>query len=270
MPTNRMCPHCRAFVDRKLKTCPYCEGDLSRKAGWQPRSPSFPSGSLSGASFVTILLLLINAGLFAACWILSMRFAGDGTIDGQVLHMLGAKFRLSILLHGEWWRLITANFLHGGFLHILFNSMSLVHLGPTCEEIFGTPRFVVLYLGTGVCGFLASTYWSSSLSVGASASICGMIGALYGFSRISFNSQLKGLALRWVIAIGVFGILVPSIDNAAHLGGLLAGFGFAYAVGTPESDPSTERVWTGISIGAVAIAAWAFLMAYRNLSVSTY
>ena len=222
--------------------------------------------------FTTTILLLLNGGLFATSWILTSKFGGDSGflagIDGQVLHMLGAKFRLSIMDHGEWWRLITANFLHGGLLHLAFNSMSLFNLGPLAEEIFGTPRFLVLYLSTGLCGFLASTLWSNSLSIGASASICGLIGAMYGFSRISFNSQLRSVALRWVIAIAVFGLLFPAIDNAAHFGGLVAGFGFAYAGGIPGHDPNRESVWKGIAIGFVAVSAWAFLMAYRNFTIA--
>ncbi len=270
MSKPRMCPHCRAFIDQKARTCEYCGNDLPVTAARRIRRERRVRRASAQMGFTTMMLLLINAGLFVACWILTAKFSGDagflGGIDGKVLHMLGAKFRLSILLHDEWWRLITANFLHGGLLHLAFNTMSLFNLGPLAEQIFGTARFLVLYLATGLCGFLASTAWSDSLSIGASASICGLIGAMYGFGRISFNSQLKSVALRWVIAIAVFGLLFPRIDNAAHFGGLGAGFGLAYVVGVPGHDENRESIWKGVSIGAIAVTAWAFFMAYQNFA----
>lgn len=273
MPKPRMCPHCRAIIDSQAKTCAYCGNDLPVTAAKRIRREKRMRLAGARSSFTTMILLLINAALFVASWILTARFTGESGflagIDGQVLLMLGAKYRLSILLHGEWWRLITANFLHGGLLHLGFNTMSLFNLGPLAEEIFGTYRFLVLYLVTGLCGFLASTFWSDSLSIGASASICGLIGAMYGFGRINFNSQLKSVVLRWVIAIAVFGLLFPAIDNAAHFGGLVAGFGFAYVVGVPGPDSKTESIWKGVSIGAAAITAWAFFMAYRNFALAT-
>ena len=273
MSKPRMCPHCRAFVDSKQKTCEYCNNPLPVTAGRRLIREQRMRRAGAQVGFTTMILLLINAGLFATSWILTLRFTGDsgflGGIDGQVLHILGAKFSLSIQLHGEWWRLITANFLHGGLLHLGFNTMSLFNLGPLAEEIFGTSRYLVLYLGSGFCGFLASTLWSDSLSIGASASICGLIGAMYAFGRINTNSQLRSVALRWIIAIGVFGLLFPAIDNAAHLGGLLAGFGFAYVCGSPGRDANSEAIWRGISIGAGTITVAAFFMAYRNFSLAT-
>lgn len=273
MSKPRMCPHCRAFIDRQAKVCEYCGNDLPSTAAKRIRRERRMRMVGGQSSFTTMILLLINAALFVASWILTARFTGESGfltgIDGQVLLLLGAKYPLSILLHGEWWRLITANFLHGGLLHLAFNSMSLFNLGPLAETIYGTYRFLVLYLATGLSGFLVSTFWSDSLSIGASASICGLIGAMYAFGRISFNSQLKSVALRWVIAIAVFGLLVPAIDNAAHLGGLAAGFGFAYLFGDPKPGSDSESIWKGVSIAAVAITAWAFFMAYRNFASAT-
>ncbi len=223
--------------------------------------------------FTTLILLLINAALFVASWILTFRFTGQssvlGGIDGNVLLLLGGKFRVSILLHDEWWRLITANFLHGGLLHLGFNTMSLFNLGPLAEQIFGASRFLVLYLVTGFFGFLASMFWSDALSIGASASICGLIGALYGFGRISFNAQLRSVSVRWIIGIAIFGLLFPNIDNAAHFGGLACGYGFAYLSGTPGADERKEAIWKGVSIAVALIAAAAFYMAYRNFVLAT-
>lgn len=273
MSKPRMCPHCRAFVDNKQKTCEYCGNPLPAPAARRLKREEKLRNRGMQSGFTTMILLLINTALFAASWILTSRFTGESGflagIDGKVLHMLGAKFSLSIQHHGEWWRLFTANFLHGGLLHLGFNSMSLFNLGPLAEGLFGTSRFLVLYLGSGFCGFVASMFWSDALSIGASASICGLIGAMYGFGRIHPNSQLRSVALRWIIAIGVFGLLFPAIDNAAHLGGLAAGFGFAYVCGIPGQSMEKEAIWRGISIGISAVAAVAFYLAYRNFSLAT-
>ena len=273
MAKPRMCPHCRAFVDAKQKTCEYCDNPLPMTAGRRLVREERRRRTRVDVGFTTMMMLLINAALFAVSWVLTLRFTGEssflGGIDGEVLHIMGAKFSLSIQVHGEWWRLITANFLHGGLLHLGFNTMSLFNLGPLAEQIFGTSRYLVLYVASGFCGFLASTMWSNSLSIGASASICGLIGAMYGFGRINPNSQLRSVALRWIIAIGVFGLLFPAIDNAAHLGGLAAGFGFAYVCGTPGLDSDREAIWRGISIGTGTVVIAAFFMAYRSFSFAT-
>ncbi len=273
MSKPRMCPHCRAFIDSKQRTCEYCGNPLPMTASRRLRREERVRRAGSQVGFTTMILLLINAGLFAASWILTMRLVGSsgflGSIDGNVLHMLGGKFSFSIQVRGEWWRLITANFLHGGLLHLGFNSMSLFNLGPLAEEIFGTSRYLVLYLATGFCGFVASTFWSDSLSIGASASICGLIGAMYAFGRINSMSQLRSVALRWIVAIAIFGVLFSGIDNAAHLGGLAAGFGFAYLCGSPGRDSDREAIWRGISIGAGAVTVAAFFFAYQNFASAT-
>ena len=265
-----MCPHCRAFIDSKDKTCQYCGNALPMTAASRLRREERMSMAGSQVGFTTIILLLINAALFVTSLILTIRLAGEtgmlANIDGQVLLMMGGKFRLSIQLYGEWWRLLTANFLHGGLMHLAFNMMSLYNLGPIAEDMFGTSRFLVFYLATGVCGFAASTMWSDGLSIGASASICGLIGAMYGFSRRNFNSHLQSVAKRWIIAIAIFGFLFPAIDNAAHLGGLVAGLAFGYFCGTPSQDPGRESAWKGASIGVVTLTVAAFYFAYRNLA----
>ena len=273
MSKPRMCPHCRAFVDSQAKSCDYCGNDLPVTAGKRLLREERSKRTGGQIGFTTTILLLINAGLFAVSWILTARLAGGsdllGSIDGSVLHLLGGKFRPSILLHGEWWRLITANFLHGGLMHIAFNTMSLFNLGTVAEEVFGTARFLVLYLATGACGFVASTFWSSSLSIGASASICGLLGAMYAYGRISFNPHLQSIGKRWIIFIAIFGFLFPAIDNAAHFGGLLAGFGLAYVCGTPGHDKRREDLWRGLAIALCVVTLFAFAQAYGSFSAAT-
>lgn len=273
MAKPRMCPHCRAFIESHHKTCPYCENDLPITAARRLAREERIQRMGAQVGFTTKMLLLVNAALFVASLIMTINAGGDtgfmGSIDGRVLRTLGAKLGPSILLQGEWWRLVTANFLHGGLMHLAFNGMSLFNLGPLAENLFGTSRFLVLWMLTGVCGFAVSTMWSDALSIGASASICGLIGAMYGYGRRNQNYQFQSVAKRWIIAIAVFGFLFPAIDNAAHVGGLAAGIGFGYLCDIPGRSADADSIWKGVSIGVMAVVVAAFFLAYRNFSIAT-
>ena len=121
--------------------------------------------------------------------------------------------------------MITAGFLHGGVLHILMNSWVMFDLGFRVEELFGTARFLVIYLVSSACGFVASTFWTPYLSIGASAGIFGLIGALIADGYRGGSSIMASMYLRWALIILVVGLLpFFPFDNAAHLGGLAAGF----------------------------------------------
>ncbi len=273
MSKPRMCPHCRAFIEPSEKTCQYCGNELPSPAAKRIAREGAGQGMLSQAVFTTSIIMLINAGLFAATWILTSRFNGQasflGGVDYNVLKMLGAKEYGSILYGGDWWRLVTANFLHGGLLHLAFNSMALFQLGPLCEQIFGTPRYIVIYVVAGVSGYLASLFYTPALSIGASASICGLLGALYGYGRMSKNSMIESNTTRWIIFLAIYGFLVDHIDNAAHAGGLIGGFALAYLGGTPGLSDDKESIWKGAAIVVGLISAAAFFLAYQNFSQAT-
>ena len=110
-----------------------------------------------------MLILLINTGLYLAMMLRMTQQGGSGFGDPdlQTLVDFGAKYAPYIIGRGEWWRLITAAFLHGGLLHIVMNSWVLFDLGPQVNEAFGTPRFLSIYFVSSVTGYLASLYWSS-------------------------------------------------------------------------------------------------------------
>jgi rhomboid protease GluP len=128
--------------------------------------------------------------------------------------------------YNQFYRLVTANFLHWDLIHIFINTYALMNLGPLVEHLAGRRRFLAIYLATGMSGFLLSALRSPlSLSVGASASIYGLLGFLVIFGWRQGGPAGRALSahlFRWVI-IGVFLSLVPGIDLYAHLGGLVAG-----------------------------------------------
>jgi len=271
-----MCPHCRAFIDARERVCPYCETEVGPPAA--ARIPSDLLGGLVPATrFVTFLILLVNLGLFAATFIYSMRRGNPSPamgIDGVTLYTFGAKLREAVLLGGEWWRLVTAGFLHGGVLHILMNTWILFDLGAQVEEIYGSRRFIVIYFTATVPGFLASTLWSAGLSVGASAGLMGLIGAMIALGvryPSSVAGAMRGLYLRWVLYILLFGLLPGlQIDNAAHLGGLAGGFAAAWLAGLPDLEGSRrERMWRIAAYGATALTLLCFVQLARQIASLT-
>jgi len=180
---------------------------------------------------------------------------------------LGAPEPLPIAAYGRWWTLITASFLHGGLLHIFFNMMALRQLAPFVLEEFGLNRFAILYLWTGAAGFFLSYLAGVPLTIGASASICGLIGAIlyYGKSRGGFyGEQIYRQAMGWVVGLVLFGLFFPGINNWAHGGGLLSGIAIAFAVGYQErrAQGAVHRLLGSATILIAAAALiWAVIQA---------
>jgi rhomboid protease GluP len=267
----RMCPECRGLIDRGASVCPLCGAKV--KAPRQ-RAGTAPGRVLGGLipvpSTATAVFATANLVLFALAWYLTQSAAEAelrpgaswGGIDGRVLVRLGAKFG-PLIFTGEWWRLVTAIFLHAGLLHIGLNLWVLFDIGPVVESLFTTPKFVFLYLVTGITGFLLSLWWSPfGISIGASGAILGMIGVLIGasFHHGRLGKEYRSQLWRWVIYIFVFGLFF-SVDNAAHFGGLVAGVLLGYFV--PEGEPDTrasETLWNFLALLSVLIMAGSFVL----------
>ncbi len=227
------------------------------------------------------VLLAANVVMYGVTWFIAQR-VGTAVIDGQqidgftyALLVLGAKFN-PLIDAGQWWRLLTPMVLHGSMLHLLFNTYALYVLGPQVESTFGTARFLAVYLVSGLAGSVASYVWNAdALSVGASGAIFGLFGALGAFAYSSRSligweaSRMQLYQMATLVAINlVFGLVTPSIDNSAHIGGLVAG-GFAgmalaprYAIDRFSMPPSLVRrdnpllAW-GAMVGLLlVIGAW--------------
>lgn len=169
--------------------------------------------------FVTYAFLVINLIVFVL-----MTLAG-GSTEQRVLIAFGAKVN-TLIQNGEVWRLITSTFIHIGIMHLFFNLYALKALGSLAEEIFGHRKFFLIYLLAGLGGSIASFIFSSALSAGASGAIFGLLGALVYFSYKRPNLWKSGLGMNLIVVILVniaFGLMVPGIDNYAHMGGLLTG-----------------------------------------------
>ncbi len=263
-----MCPNCRAFITSSDRICPYCQAQVGPRAIDRREPGAILGGLIPQAHFTTSMILLLNFGLYAATALYSMQAGSGGwmDIDGLTLYRFGAKYRAAVFA-GQWWRLVTAGFLHGGLLHILMNSWVLFDLGAEVEQIYGAHRLLVFYFAATVCGFAASTYWSAGLSVGASAGLMGLIGAMIAIGvryKTSMGLAIRGMYVRWVIYILAIGLLPGlRIDNAAHIGGLAAGFGCAYLSGLPSiRETATERVWRIAAYAAVLVTAFCFVQMF--------
>jgi rhomboid protease GluP len=265
MDKRRMCPNCRAFITSSDRTCPYCDSPVGPRAIDIRDTGQLLAGFIPHARFTTVMILLINLCLYIATAVYSMSSGEGGFMDvsGRTLWIFGAKVREEILVHHQWWRLVTAGFLHGGILHILMNSWVLFDLGAQVEEVYGPNRMITIYFVSTVFGFLTSTFWTPALSIGASAGLMGLIGAMIAVGthhRSSLGAAIRGQAIRWAIYIMLFGFLVPGIDNAAHLGGLTAGFVCAWIAGLPKLVNNwVERFWQFAAYTCLGLTALSFL-----------
>ena len=184
---------------------------------------------------------------------------GFGNTSGAVLVDFGSLYP-DYVWQGQWWRLLTAVFLHGGLLHIGFNMYVLYSIGPAIEKIYGIPRFLMIYLACGLTSSLMSLVWSGSNSVGASGAIFGLAGAFLAIAlrRRSYWDAFGSQMLFFVginIAIGFSGTF-GNVDNFGHMGGLIGGFILGNIVpnSLPEFKPTTAR-WAATLAAIVAFMA---------------
>jgi rhomboid protease GluP len=222
---------------------------------------------------LTQIIFGINAAVFLGMVLSS------STMDfpGPVLVQWGANFG-PLTLSGEWWRLLTSVFVHGGLLHIAFNMWCLWDLGRLCESLYGRWTFGVLYLICGLGASLASVIWNVQvLSVGASGAIFGLAGALiaafklgeFSVPRSALSGTLRSLFI--FVAFNLAWGLLPNLfgsdgvtDNAAHIGGLLTGLvlGALIALVAPQRGHAPRRAAIFLCI-ALALAGTAVQLAHH-------
>ncbi len=231
------------------------------------------AGFVLSSRLVSSTLLLLNFGFFLFSIVLTYQATGQmgfWSFPGQVLDVLGAKSP-AIRLHHEWWRLVTAGVLHGGLIHIGMNMWVLYDIGPLVEEFFGSYRMVLIYVLGSVVGFGASYLWNwQALSIGASAGICALIGAMiaYGFQYKSpMAGAIRAHFVRWAIYLVIIGLMIPVIDNAAHIGGLAGGFVIAYLTGAKSLFDDWKETLVKIAFYLTcAVVAYSFFQVFQNLT----
>jgi len=237
----------------------------------------------------TRALVAANVAVF-----LLTALGGGGLLqaDGERFIGWGSNFA-PLTAAGEWWRLATAMFLHFGLVHLLFNAWALWVIGSLVERLYGHARFAAIYAVAGLAGGLASMTWNPlANSAGASGAIFGIIGAQLAFFMrgghllpATVVRAQRNSTLAFIAYAVVFGFVVPGIDNAAHFGGLAAGFALGWLLTRPLGRRlSPRQAWRGVVAaallsvallaGGVSAAGWAagrradeqaYLLAWREV-----
>lgn len=171
---------------------------------------------------ITLGIIGVNVLMYLITAVLSQNIFYS---NQDVLIELGAKYN-ELISKGEYYRLVTSMFLHGGLLHIALNMYSLYSIGPLIERIYGKVKYLSVYFISGIIASIFSYIFSDSVSIGASGAIFGLLGTTLVFAIKMRNNLGKGFLknVASVIVINLFiGFSLPNIDNYAHLGGLIGG-----------------------------------------------
>jgi len=269
---HKMCRSCRALVDRSARTCPECGATMAGVRA--PGVGRFVSNLLPGISAATSLLMLVNGFWFLMMIMAQMKAGASGAnvspfggFEGEMMVQFGSGLSRAVELPsgvvtgGEWWRLITPIFLHGGLIHFLFNSYLLLNLGPVVEDVYGTPRYWVIYLICGIGGSLASQLPRFVHTVGASGAIMGLIGLLlvHGYrSGGVLGQSMKSLVIRLAIYSVILSFMF-NIDHYNHIGGFACGALLALIVPHGSYRGRYEAAfWQVLSVVGILLVLLAF------------
>jgi rhomboid protease GluP len=267
----RMCPSCGTLVGTTATKCHVCGANV--RFGMAAASRSLGKILPTNAP-VTYCVLSICCLLYGITLLYSLRsgnsvlpegggigaLMGIAGIDLRTLRVFGDLLPMGLMLSlNQPWRLVTAIFLHGSLLHIAFNMWVLMDIGPRVEEIYGSARYLFLYVATGVAGYVLSSF-AGHESVGASGSIMGLIGLLIAVTTLSGGAAAKmerGALIRWVVIIFIIGFYPGSgIDNYAHFGGLAAGFGLGKVLVDRQPQGASEnRIANALGWGTAIVVA---------------
>jgi len=232
-----VCPSCGSLVGVRDDACYTCGRSNPGLWGFAPllrqlgTDFGFVPLVVGACSVVYVLTLLVSGN--------ELQIVGGGlsflSPSGRALLMFGMSGAYPVYVEGAWWTLLSASWLHGNLLHILFNMYWVRRLGPDAVELFGPARTIIIYTVAGVSGFLFSSTagWigvpipllrGASFTMGASAAILGLLGALWHYGRKGGSSLIRGEVTQLVIWFAVMGLLMPGTDNYAHAGGFLGGY----------------------------------------------
>jgi rhomboid protease GluP len=234
-----VCPSCGSLVGVRDESCYTCGRAHPGLWGFAPllRQLGADLGFVPlviGASSTLYLITLLASGSSI------LRMEGLFSFlspNSAVLILFGASGAVPVFGYNRWWTVLSAGWLHGGALHILFNMMWVRQLGPTTADVVGPARTVIIYTIAGVTGFLLSSTaglvlagvpipalrGASFITVGASAPIFGLLGALVHYGRKG-SSLIGNQAKSYAVMMFVFGLIMPGVDNYAHAGGFLGGY----------------------------------------------
>jgi membrane associated rhomboid family serine protease len=273
-PQLRTCAGCGNPTPAEQAECVHCGFRSLASAAAErerQRTITFIDSLFTRGHPFTFILIGINVAMFLLTWT-----AGGMTLfsaDIDVLIGLGAKENLLIDQQQQYWRLITCMFLHSGFAHLILNNYALWVLGQQIEQIYGSARYVLLYIAAGLVASLASYFFNSKHpSVGASGAIFGLFGVMATFAfryRREIPQAIRRDIIRRIVPIIainlLFGFSISIVDNSAHVGGLIAGALLALLI--PYKRPGESKtavIWRVLQIACVALVFASFVEAFRT------
>lgn len=237
-----VCASCGSLVGVNDQTCYSCGRRNPGLWGFGPMLRAFGND----LGFVTLVVYGCSA-IYVISLLLTAWMGGNIMGSGNPLTMLsphpviqivlGASGAIPVFEYDRWWTILSASWLHGGVLHILFNMLWVRQLGPATADIYGPGRMIIIYTVAGATGFLLTSlggylfYWmpipflrGAGITVGASASIFGLLGALVYYGRRGGSSMIRAEAMGYATTLFVMGFILPGVDNYAHAGGFVGGY----------------------------------------------
>ncbi len=264
-----LCTSCGVLVGVNDPTCYNCGRRNPGLWGFGPALRAL-GNDLGFVSIVT--------GGTVIMYVLALVMSRDGTSLGfspstTALQVLGASGAMPVFGRGWWWTVLTAGWLHGGILHIFFNVLWIRQLGPAIASLYGAGRMIIIYTVAGIAGFTLSSvlgllsipFFGAGVTVGASASIFGFLGALVHYGRRTGSSQAGRAGLQYALFMGIMGFVFPGIDNAAHLGGFVGGY-----LASMILDPLKRERVDHILIAVVSLAVTLIAIIYTVLRALPY
>ncbi len=262
-----LCPRCRRLIGSNENVCSWC--GTSRANPWW-KAMSWTRGAF-GEEWPVQAIITVNIAYYLLSLLLTSRHSfslspfGFLSPDQSSLLLLGATGTVPIDEFGRPWSLLSANYLHGGLLHILFNLMALRQVAHWVINEYGTSRMFTIYTLGGVCGYVVSYFAGVPFTIGASAAVCALIGSLlyYGKSRGgAYGAMVFHEVWGWVVGLFLFGFIMPGINNWAHGGGILGGILVGMLLGYGEKRPETplhRSLALACGIATIGVLAWAVL-----------
>ncbi len=205
---------------------------------------------------ITFILIAICIIMFCLTYIF-----GKGSTDSFTLYKFGAVYSPAIK-NGEIYRLVTGTFLHAGIIHLICNMYSLFIIGSQLENFIGKKKFIFVYLMSAISGSLMSSVFSSSISVGASGAIFGLLGSMIYFGyhyRLYLGSVITRQIIPIIILNLLLGFSLSGIDNFAHIGGLVGGYLSIMAVGVEGKSKQTDKI-NGLIVLLIYIVFLTFIL----------
>jgi rhomboid protease GluP len=259
-----LCPYCGRLTNADARECLVCGRRNPGLWGFAGavRALLRPRRFTDVVTVVCVLVYLMSIFIDPTSVFRSRGLFPDFSPSNQSLLALGATGAWPIRL-GRWWTLFTAIYLHGGLLHILFNLLWIRQLGPAVEELYGSARTAIIFTIAGVAGFIVSNAVGIPLTVGASGSIFGLLGAIVAYGRRrggAFGAMVLRQYGMWALILFVFGFFMAGVNNFAHAGGFLGGLACGYVLSFAEhrSEGGLDQL---LATGCLLLTAISFGLA---------